>query len=226
MSRGLANRACPGFTQVAHSHTILNVGWRKKGGTIRVRAVSTVRRLELELLRLVCLLNLRRQCSLDTLKEDWLHAASWRKQLLIDEGSVEQVLKTFLAVVVTAWSCGNKSSIDHFHAASTIASLNIRLRLRLRLIFFVGGAFGGWGILVSSAFNIFSSLDEFEKLESLLTRVKIQDIGRSRNLSCLRISWGRILRTWRHEIQSYCLPAIRIQGRGKLMVSDEGSSVF
>jgi hypothetical protein len=160
---------------------------------------------------------------LDTLKEDWLHATSWRKQLLIDEGSVEQVLKTFLAVVVTAWSCGNKSSIDHFHAASTIASLN----LRLGLIFFVGGAFGGWGILVSSAFNIFSSLDEFEKLESLLTRVKIQDIGRSRNLSCLRVLWGRILRTWRHEIQSYsCLPAMRIQGKGKLMVSDEGSSVF
>jgi hypothetical protein len=166
---------------------------------------------------------------LDTLREDWLSAASWRKQLLIDEGSVEQVLKTFLAVVVTAWSCGNKSSIDHFHATSTIASLNLRLglRLRLRLIFLVGGAFGGWGILVSSAFNIFSSLDEFEKLESLLTRVKIQDIGRSKNLSCLRILWGRILRTWRHEIQSYsCLPAMRIQGRGKLMVSDEGSSDF
>jgi hypothetical protein len=162
---------------------------------------------------------------LDTLREDWLSAASWRKQLLIDEGSVEQVLKTFLAVVVTAWNGSNKFSIDHFHAASTMASLN--LRLRLRLIFLVGGAFGGWDILVSSAFNISLSLDEFEKLESPPTRIRIQDIGMSRNLSCLRILWGRILPTWRHETQSYSrLPAMRIQGRSKLMVLDEGSSVF
>jgi hypothetical protein len=81
---------------------------------------------------------------LDTLRENWLSAASWRKQLLIDERSVEQVLKTFLAVVVTAWSGSNKFSIDHFHAASTMASLNLRFRLKLSFIFFVGGAFGGW----------------------------------------------------------------------------------
>jgi hypothetical protein len=203
MSCGLANRACPGFTRVARSHTILNVGWRKKGGTIRVRAVSTVRRLDLDLLRLVCLFNLRRQCTLDTFREDWLSAASWRKQLLIDEGSVEQVLKTFLAVVVTTWSCGNKSSIDHFHAASAMTFLNLRIRLKLRFIFFVGGAFGCWGFLVSSAFNISLSLGEFEKLETLLTRVKIQGIGRSRNLNSFRILRGRIFRTWRYEIQSY-----------------------
>jgi hypothetical protein len=106
-----------------------------------------------------------------------------------------------------------------------MASLN--LRLRLRLIFLVGGAFGGWDILVSSAFNISLNLDEFEKLESPPTRIRIQDIGMSMNLSCLRILWGRIFRTWRHENQSYsCLRAMGIQGKGKLMVSDEGSSVF
>jgi hypothetical protein len=61
-----------------------------------------------------------------------LSTASGREQLLIDEGPVEQILKTILAVIVTTRGLSHESDIDHVNAACALSSLDLRLRFRLK----------------------------------------------------------------------------------------------